>query len=228
MALSGEVERAVVVRAARRHRADVAVLRVDRDDRRARVARIASCESIALAPATSASSGRSSYRPSGRPGGRCSRRTVDQLLLDVVEEERLTDACVEVAAFRPRPFSTPWSRGRRCSRVGHLGQDVVPAPRGARVLERVHSTATCGSPPAAPTRRASGPWRACEERLPRPRRRPRCGRRTVPKGTEFRYSRGSILRVLVLELLGQLGLTDLALDRPLRVLDRRGCGRAAA
>ena len=99
VALRGEVEGPVVVVAGRRHRLDVAGVRVDRHDRRARIGR-----QVEVVPDRGAAGllelridGREDLQPSA-PEGR-DAVALDQLLLHVVEEVRLAASEVELAGM---------------------------------------------------------------------------------------------------------------------------------
>ena len=224
VALRREVEGPVAVAARRGHRLDVAVVGVDRDDRRARVA-------LQIEPALDRGAAlllqlRVDRRVDLQPALAVHADAValDQLVLHVVEEVRLT-------ARREAVCRVQLDRlGRRVGGirlgdvavVGHRLEDLVAAlQRRALVLERVvlrGRLREAGDHRRLVEREVLGVLAEVGERgrLDADRRASLHGpvRHVVQVVLE-----DPALVVLLLELGGHLGLADLALEVALRVLD---------
>ena len=137
MALGGEVELRLAVVRGRRHRLDVAVLGVDRDDRRrGSDAGEAAADRGARGLLLLEVDRRVDAQPALAHG--LGAVLLDQLVLDVVEEERLAAAGEVARRVDAEPALHRLLRGLRRDHleVGHLGQHLVAA--GLGLLGRAH------------------------------------------------------------------------------------------
>jgi hypothetical protein len=149
---------------------------------------------------------------------------LDQLLLDVVEEVGLAPRRVVGVGFHPEPAALG-RLGLRAGdhpEVGHLVQDVVTAAkRRARVAEGVVDGGRLREPGQQRRLVELEVLHGLVEEDPRGGgRADGGGAPDRPVGNVVEVLREDPgLRVLVLDLLGELGLPDLALERPLPVGD---------
>ena len=224
MPLGGEVEVALGVGPARRHRADLPVGGVDGHDGRAGPARVGVVGVDRLARLVLHLRVDRRVDPQASAAHDADAVALDQLLLHVVEEVRLTALDVARAVLEPEPpLRRPGRLLLRDVPVGrHLLQHLVAAlERGLRVAERVVLGRRLREP--CEERRLVEPevlGVLVEERHRRGLDADRGAAADRPVGHRVQVVvEHPGLRVLLLELGGELGLADLAGEVALRVLD---------
>ncbi len=224
MALGGEVELAGVVVGAGGHRLDLAVARVDRDQRRGGVGGVGEGRAHRLQADLLELRVDRRVDPQAAVSHRVDPVAVEQLVFDVVEEEGLAmrevgAGDVEAEAVPPRRAG---ARRGDVAQLGHLGQHgVAPLPGLAGVQDRVVVGGRLRQ--AGEQRRllqAQLPDRLGEVDLRSGLDPDRCRslHRPVGGGVEV-LAENLPPRVALGVLVGQLRLDDLALEIPLGIAD---------